>query len=138
MLSILQRQAKHLEKELNDTRQNLLERSRELDGEKSRVTERDERIETLEIEIDALRNRPRASPKKRAASERLAVGPSLTRLFKALTQTSFVANLLAPFAFIARRGGALPAAEDVSAAAPASEPANKSASYRTRRKQSRR
>ena len=69
MLSILQRQAKHLEKELNDTRQNLLERSRELDGEKSRVTERDERIETLEIEIDALRNRPRASPKKRAASE---------------------------------------------------------------------
>ena len=69
MLSILQRQAKHLEKELNDTRQNLLERSRALDGEKSRVTERDERIETLEIEIDALRNRPRASPKKRAASE---------------------------------------------------------------------
>ena len=68
MLSILQRQAKHLEKELNDTRQNLLERSRELDGEKSRVTERDERIETLEIEIDALRNRLRLGRNTRAVA----------------------------------------------------------------------
>ena len=56
MLSILQRQAVSLEKDLKDSRQQVLTHKVEIEGQKESLKERDSRIETLEIELEALRN----------------------------------------------------------------------------------